>query len=499
MKYLGKKHQANFGDDIKVSEFAFITFSIDIEFFEEEVLQKSTKIRNFIQSKEEEYPQIINLACDIFSSLYRYTPKLIQDHKIKSDFKLNYLAIKHLLTTMSYKEVRSFTQTDLVTSVLGTEILLEGTFDAVSDILEKHKELLKAYKEAQKKLKEAYEKRKPIDQEKIEEMLRKYDEEMNNLVSKKVKRDLNKSMNILLDQQKGISEQISQWGLGNDGTYQKMSYEEKVGMLDKLRKSKKLQRISLLAGKLRDIYLAGEKAKSKKNRTRLEDITQGNDLPRVLPAEVMGIGDPILEQIFLKKYGDKSLLQHNYGGTKKKGKGPIVVLIDSSGSMSGDNEIYSKAVALALLEAAKKQKRSMVAVHFTSGEHPKNIYANYFLKKDPYNISEVIKMAEYFGSGGTDFRSALDRARMEITEERDFSKADIIMITDGQSYLTDDWLKDFQDWRKKKNISVFSVLMDRGYGGSTETLKKFSDKVHTLDNVGDAGFDIAKKLFDHLL
>ena len=54
---------------------------------------------------------------------------------------------------------------------------------------------------------------------------------------------------------------------------------------------------------------------------------------------------------------------------------------------------------MALLEVAIYQKRSFFCIHFDHTRDPHKLHTNQFLKGDPYNIMEVIDMAEYFTSG----------------------------------------------------------------------------------------------------
>ena len=56
-------------------------------------------------------------------------------------------------------------------------------------------------------------------------------------------------------------------------------------------------------------------------------------------------------------------MQYELKGTEKQGKGPIVVCVDNSGSMSGDRETWSIVVALALLEIATMPKREFACIH----------------------------------------------------------------------------------------------------------------------------------------
>jgi uncharacterized protein with von Willebrand factor type A (vWA) domain len=110
-------------------------------------------------------------------------------------------------------------------------------------------------------------------------------------------------------------------------------------------------------------------------------------------------------------------------GTKKEGKGPIVVCVDNSGSMSGDRETWSKAVALALLEIATMQKRGFACIHFGGPSDALEI-----IEINPGEkgiLRKAVKVAEFFlNAGGTAFEPALSQA-LELISKQNFKKADV--------------------------------------------------------------------------
>lgn len=504
MRYLGRKLSKSISSDVKFSNHSFQTMKLDRQEFFEERLPKSTRLQQTIEKYEEDYEQVYELALDVFTAAYRYNPILLDRNKIAYDYLLNHAAIESLLKETKYKELRSMTRHDELASLMVTELFMEKVMKTIEDVREEYEKKLKEYKKAKKAAKEAYKKAKEegeikdLTLEEVKKALEEAQEELEEAYKKNVKRTVKKALNEVINDQKGTHEMISNWGLGSDPSYQKLPYEQKMQMLDKLKNSKKLNKIALLAGKLTEIFLEGEKAKTKRTRSHIEDVVMGDDIPRVLPSELMRLRHPTLKKQFYKNYNEKRLLQHEYGGQVKKGKGPIVAMVDCSGSMSGENEIYAKATCLALLDVAKRQKRSFLVIHFDSGVSARNLKVNRFSKSSPYKISEVIDMAEYFGGGGTQFEPPLERAMIEVNEEKEFSKADVIMVTDGCSAVRNSFLKEFLSWKSKKTVTVFSVLMDRGYS-STSSLDEFSDKVTQIENLEREGMDVARNLFRTLL
>ena len=126
----------------------------------------------------------------------------------------------------------------------------------------------------------------------------------------------------------------------------------------------------------------------------------------------------------------------------------MIVCLDGSSSMSGDKEIWSKAVTLTLLEIARKQRRLFRSICFSSAETPLQVLD--MNPRDRYEVETktVMDLAEYFPGGGTDFQKPLDAA-LDCLRQSRFKKGDIIFITDGECQVDPQWAKRFA--RKRKN------------------------------------------------
>jgi uncharacterized protein with von Willebrand factor type A (vWA) domain len=90
-------------------------------------------------------------------------------------------------------------------------------------------------------------------------------------------------------------------------------------------------------------------------------------------------------------------------------------------------------------------------------------------------------MAEYFPGGGTDFQAPIDAA-VELIEDKQLKRGDIVVITDGECQVSPEWLGEFNQRRDKLKFSVFSVLVDVG-SSELSTLAQFSDHVSSVKNL----------------
>jgi uncharacterized protein with von Willebrand factor type A (vWA) domain len=262
------------------------------------------------------------------------------------------------------------------------------------------------------------------------------------------------------------------YGVGT-GKPQYASPSMKKDVAAKLQNNYHLKRIAELAGRMRRIASEKQKQKTKHGVDELADITVGDDLARLIPAEIAKLSHPMLKRDFQKKYLEKSLLQYKLRGKERKGRGPLVVCIDESGSMSGSRDVWAKAVSLALLQIAQQQNRKYAMIHFDS----RVTRIDRFDKKAEF--ADIMDAVCHFTNGGTNFDEPLSKAQQIIVEEKDFKQADIIFLTDGSCEVDNNWLKIFNQARKDQEFHVISVVIS----DYSDSCNKFSDKVIHIDDI----------------
>jgi uncharacterized protein with von Willebrand factor type A (vWA) domain len=284
------------------------------------------------------------------------------------------------------------------------------------------------------------------------------------------------------------TEEAETWG-NTLGTGQKSPPGQKLELGRRLAGNEKLKKLARMVGRMKFHALALRKKVFERSSEELLEIEQGDALHRLLPHEMLSLHHPVLRKDFYRRFLDQELIQYSLRGVEEKGKGPMVVCLDGSSSMSGDKEIWSKAVALTLLEIARKQRRRFRSICFSSTETPLQILE--MNPRDRYEVESktVMDLAEYFPGGGTDFEKPLDAA-LDCLRQSRFKKGDIIFITDGECQVAPEWAERFRDEKEKLGFSLFSILIDMG-PASLGTLKQFSDRITTIKKLtGDEAKDI---------
>ena len=170
----------------------------------------------------------------------------------------------------------------------------------------------------------------------------------------------------------------------------------------------------------------------------IEQISIGDDVAHMMPIETAILSDQETETLFYKKFAgkqlqifanrpplksqDKQIQQHQ---TKPRLEmGPIIVSIDTSGSMSGKPEEVAHSLLIQLLRLAKKKKRECFVITFSVRSRALEL-------TNPANWRKLNKFLEEGFSGGTDGEEMLGSA-LDALQKKDFCMADVLIISDFQ-------------------------------------------------------------------
>jgi uncharacterized protein with von Willebrand factor type A (vWA) domain len=151
-------------------------------------------------------------------------------------------------------------------------------------------------------------------------------------------------------------------------------------------------------------------------------------------------------QLLADLVSENAILVSEESYTKDR-KGPIVILVDESGSMSGRQLIDAKAVAIATHVIAKREGRS---THFVSFSSVTRVY-------NPEIPQELLNFMRSNIGGGTCFVHALNDGMDCIDQHKEFG-ADLLLITDGDSsaHSVVDRIKEQQ---AKNGLQLFVTLI----------------------------------------
>lgn len=158
-------------------------------------------------------------------------------------------------------------------------------------------------------------------------------------------------------------------------------------------------------------------------------IELGNNLTNTLPGELARLGSPLTQRSFFRDFVDESLLQFETRGHEKVKLGPGILCLDASGSMSGRKILEAKAVVVGFVRLMHRKNRDAVVIVFNG----RVIWEQRFPKRAPMDMAALLRLAGLRPNGGTDITVAVARAEHYITKAPAFKKADVLVVTDGES------------------------------------------------------------------
>ena len=254
--------------------------------------------------------------------------------------------------------------------------------------------------------------------------------------------------------------------------------------------SERTDSASCSAGVVRFLVVVLGAPSFERTSEELFEVRLGKDLERLLPPELVALHHPLLRRDFARRLVEGRLLSYALRGVDEHGRGPMIVCLDGSSSMAGEKEIWSKAVALTLLEIARRQRRLFRFICFSSADTP--LFTLDLNPRERYEVQEdrALDVAEYFPGGGTDFETPLSAA-LDCLKVARYRRGDVVLITDGECQISPAWRERFQAEKARLGFSVYSVLVDVG-PSSAGTLAEISDRVMAVSALTD---DAARDLF----
>lgn len=288
------------------------------------------------------------------------------------------------------------------------------------------------------------------------------------------------------------TEQVKGWGtgLGGDG---RESPGRQLELGRRLVRNPKLKQLASVVGRMRALARKLRKRHYERASGELHAVEWTGAIEHLLPPELVTLRHPVLRRDFRRRLVEGRLLGYELRGLDDQGRGPMIVCLDGSGSMSGEKEIWGKAVALTLLEIARRQRRLFRFICFSSADTPLFTLDLNPRERHRVHTDRAFDLAEYFPGGGTDFETPL-RAAVDCLGDARYRRGDVVLITDGECQVSPEWLTWYRREKARLRFSLFSVVIDVG-PSALATVEQLSDRVTTVSRLED---DAVKDLFVRL-
>ncbi len=244
-----------------------------------------------------------------------------------------------------------------------------------------------------------------------------------------------------------------------------------------LQRNPNLKRLAEMLGWAKRM-VRGEWRKSPRGRAQMVGYKTHDLRPETMASvewAALLSGDPALEMDWIKRAVDGAIRHRYYEGQEQQGRGPMALVRDESGSMSGAPHSLAVAIEWSLLEIARRDKRGFFSIPF-SGQGQYHVWeAPSSNEPDPNGLLHHLS---HFYGGGTEPYAPLVKA-LELIQSHNL-RADILMITDDDfAEPPPEFMRRLAETKQRNPLRIVVVVV--GAGGDQAWL--FADKVVLVNDL----------------
>lgn len=503
----------------------------------EDVRHNVKPIDNLISDLSVKHDYVEEFVEDLFHGAYKADPRMHEQADMRPDHVPNHTMVSELVDSQQFQSLRAATKGD----EYGSAMALLSMESAIRETQRIMAEAKKAAEEAQQQQDAANEAQQQLGQAcqgipgldpnasgpqpnpsgqpgqpgqgnalgSIEELMNQLQQAQQNAQNAQsqsqsaaeaaaaaAKAQLKSAANQAAQDLQEEGELCSAFGV-EDGELKKMSFEERRELAQRLRNNR-LAKFHKLLGQFKMVQQAESRRKVQHSADEVVGVKLGDNLQRMIPAEMLNLATPELEDDFWLRWANHSLLEYDLRGKEKVGQGPVVLVVDESGSMScedvmgGSREAWSKALALALADQARQKGRDFHYIGFSSSRQQWHI----MFAGGKTTLNGVLEMTEHFWGGGTAYEQPLRQA-LEIIErsydDANKPKPDVVFITDDEyGSMDEDFMREWNRIKDKTAVRCFGVALGCGYSGA---LQQVSDNVRKIEELTESDPRVMADLF----
>ncbi len=437
-------------------------------------------------------PASEDLLGDVFHALYDTEFEPLKPKQVPSTRTINHALMRWMNRDEEFMSARSKTSGRLAHSIISSKFLYEYliTDEAIREALKVQEEEEKRNPNAQG----AGEDDEEEDQgsKKMQDAVSRLSKLAKNVIGSQIMSLGAKKAEEEADKVEGA---MKAWGV-EPGDVSLINIEDVLRLVD--HNNEKMNKIAELAGrfesvaasaleKVRESYI-GQVVDTK--RTKDFSMMYGTELCYLMSPDV----PPAIHALYASDFIGAGLLGVE---VRSEGKefGSLHMEVDGSGSMSGETEIYAKAIAIGLAKALNRDtlnNREYVLSTFSSGGD------SFFTVTSDDDWKAHFEWASKMQGGGTDFDYAFKHAMKSIKDMPEGT--DLVFITDGECDLSRDTI---QKWKQFKSETGTRLLYVDVSGGSVNvTLRNLCDLYLKVEMKGEdmdiIATDIADKLAENM-
>ncbi|OPF64761.1 VWA domain-containing protein [Hydrogenophaga sp. H7] len=223
--------------------------------------------------------------------------------------------------------------------------------------------------------------------------------------------------------------------------------------------------------------------------TAVDGVHRSRALARMTGSESLNLTHPVLRRLWRARFAEAQLLTYDDRAREPRpnprpqpdgaaarqqdahlGHGPLIVCLDTSGSMQGAPENVAKACVLQALRSAHAGERACQLLAFGGpGELVERA-----LTRDAAGLDALLDLMGQAFDGGTDVQTPIERA-IENVQQQGWQDADVLIVSDGEFGLTPATLAALRQAKERLSLRVHGILI-----GDRETigLVEICDALH---------------------
>lgn len=403
---------------------------------------------------EDAYEPWGDLVADVFFIYHTYDePEVRDSDEVKPSRRLHAQIIEQLLRSESFRDTRRATRLDEVAAALAVMAIVEAVGDLLEGALAEQAENAQRLSGAERRHDEAVDANDKIREEvgdgdltdEQREQMRKNAKqraeaaaEIEQLISEQstlLPGPSRQAIDKAAEEAKRRSQALGSLPGSGTGKMAKLPADKMFALAKRIEESSNAREVFKRFGRFEREMRYQRTNRVVGGREEIVDVEVGNDLSRALPSELVKLGHPLLKLDFMRRLHEASLLQYEMVGEEEVGRGPVVVALDTSGSMDGAKNWWARGTTLGLLALAHRERRSLHVIEFDT----KVTRTITFEGSKPIDPEKVVAFAESAAQGGGTKITAGLREAVEVIETApEFRAADIVLITDGQDRIRDE-------------------------------------------------------------
>ena len=299
------------------------------------------------------------------------------------------------------------------------------------------------------------------------------------------------------------------WGLG-EGNFADSGFQILSEFAELLEKDESLKELADLIGRQDEETEKFEKELREKTeikvdyhpkaayRGQISGLRLSGEITSTLPSELAMSQNPVAKLYFAQKFAESKLLSYAYinrqkttrlektteeeesSHKEKETKGPVIICVDTSGSMQGTPEQVAKTITFALAKKCLEEGRGCYLISFSEDIAEKNL-ADFSKGNGLMELINFISMS--FNGWTEDAPAALERS-IELLQQNSWKNADVLTISDMIMVDFSEKMKSDIKKQQEEKTKFYSLVI--GSSGNSNVIDVFDENWSYDTESGDS-------------